>query len=152
MSALLDTNMNHIANQIYLGDLWDGFACDFDTLYVHEQEYAKNYKPTYHVPILTIVSDRPLMAMGHAHFVCTNEGMPKLASIEALTKCAEIIERHATTDKPLLVHCHGGIERSPLTVAWWLSTSDREDGLDAAYRLIRGKRPIIEDRRYWLER
>jgi len=46
-------------------------------------------------------------------------------------------------------HCHMGMERSVLAVAWWLH-SYKNMSLDEAYELIRQKRPVALDRREWI--
>jgi len=49
----------------------------------------------------------------------------------------------------LLVHCGAGVERSPLVVAMWM-TSSLGLTLDEAYAWLKLHRPQIEDRRQWL--
>ena len=51
--------------------------------------------------------------------------------------------------RKVVVHCHMGMERSVLDVAWWLH-SYKNKSLDEAYGLIRQKRPIALDRREWI--
>ena len=50
----------------------------------------------------------------------------------------------------VVVHCAMGIERSPLTVVWYLH---KYEGLtlDEAYALVRKARPVAVERRYWIE-
>ena len=52
-------------------------------------------------------------------------------------------------NRKVVVHCHMGMERSVLAVAWWLH-SHKNMYLDEAYGLIRQKRPIALDRREWI--
>ena len=51
--------------------------------------------------------------------------------------------------RKVVVHCHMGMERSVLAVAWWLH-SYKNMSLDEAYELIRQKRPVALDRREWI--
>ena len=51
--------------------------------------------------------------------------------------------------RKVVVHCHMGMERSVLAVAWWLH-SHKNMSLDEGYGLIRKKRPIALDRREWI--
>ena len=51
--------------------------------------------------------------------------------------------------RKVVVHCHMGMERSVLAVAWWLH-SYKNMSLDDAYGLISQKRPIALDRREWI--
>ena len=49
----------------------------------------------------------------------------------------------------ILVHCAAGVERSPLTVVWYLMHYEGMT-MDGAYEFVRTRRPIVEDRRIWL--
>jgi protein-tyrosine phosphatase len=53
--------------------------------------------------------------------------------------------------RPMLVHCGAGIERSPLTVAWFMCRRRIVADLDQAYALLVKQRPIVQNRRMWLE-
>jgi hypothetical protein len=55
----------------------------------------------------------------------------------------------ANLNPPLLVHCGAGVERSPLTVVWWMR---RRFGLgfDTSYVWLQKRRPCIADRRMWI--
>ena len=144
--------MNHIIDGIYLGDLGDAMKArrandGIGTLYVHEFE-VQNYTPTYHVPIMVKV-DTPPMPIGDDDF-SHYTGEYSVASMDRILKCRDIIQEWSAKGDPLLVHCHGGIERSPLTLAFWLFLTGREHSLDNAYRFIRDRRPVVEDRRYWI--
>ena len=76
--------------------------------------------------------------------------MPFLAKgLETLEATAALIDDGLRRGKRVLVHCEEGCERAPLVVAWFLKTR-RAMSLDAAYALLKAKRPIIEDRRRWL--
>jgi protein-tyrosine phosphatase len=76
--------------------------------------------------------------------------MPFLAKgLETLEATAALIDEGLRGGKRVLVHCEEGCERAPLVVAWFLKTR-RTMSLDAAYALLKAKRPIIEDRRRWL--
>ena len=69
---------------------------------------------------------------------------------ELLDAAANIIDkRWAGLNPPLLVHCGAGVERSPLTVAWWMR---RRFGLDfdRGYAWLQSRRPCVADRRLWI--
>jgi hypothetical protein len=68
-----------------------------------------------------------------------------------LDSTAALIDFALALDQRVLVHCEEGSERSPLVVAWFLHRR-REMTLDAAYDLLKHQRPIVRDRRQWLER
>ena len=53
------------------------------------------------------------------------------------------------SDRKVVVHCHMGMERSVLAVAWWLHFH-KGMTLDKAYETICKARPIAIDRRNWI--
>jgi len=128
--------VQRIMGTIYLGDAVAAETFDGYKLCVHEDLWA-GYTPTYHVPIL--VRSPPTALDRDAE-----------ASTAALEYCAGLIEGHLDSAKRLLVHCHGGVERSPLTVAYWLVRVGRYQALAEAYRYLKGLRPVIADRTSWL--
>jgi protein-tyrosine phosphatase len=72
------------------------------------------------------------------------------------TSCdAHLLKKaHYAIDKflktgPVLVHCLAGSERSPLVVATWLCER-HSFTLGEAYKLLMRKRPIVEERAFWL--
>jgi len=71
---------------------------------------------------------------------------------ETLNSLADTINGilNETDDSRVVVHCAMGIERSPLTVVWYL-TKYRDMTLDEAYALVREARPVAVERRYWIE-
>jgi len=71
------------------------------------------------------------------------------ARIEAaVDKITEILDQG---NQKLLVHCAAGIERSPLTCAYWLRKMKVHSTLAAAYTHLKIIRPIVEDRTSWLD-
>ena len=54
------------------------------------------------------------------------------------------------TKKKVVVHCYMGMERSVLSVVWYLHRYEGKT-IDEAYRLIGNVRPIAIDRRSWIE-
>lgn len=133
---------NQVLPNLLLGDWQDALGAKskgWDTLCVIETLPEDRYKGmTYYVPILE--HDEYSLAF-----------VPIQARIHELDECAKIIDWYAEKDgSPLLVHCYAGIERSPLTLAWWLVKTKRRANLDGAYRFLKHVRPIVEDRRIWL--
>lgn len=72
------------------------------------------------------------------------------ANMEAILDCLELIHEHHKTGAPLLVHCHGGIERSPLVLACYLVDSNRSANMKEAYAYLKSIRPAVADRSSWL--
>jgi protein-tyrosine phosphatase len=129
-----------IEPNLYLGD-WQNalsFRTWGSTLCVIETHPADRYDGmTYYIPILE--HDEDSLAM-----------IPPRALIHKLDEACEIIDDHILNEKDILVHCWAGVERSPLTLAYWLVKSKRQPNLDEAYKFLKSKRPIVEDRRVWL--
>lgn len=70
---------------------------------------------------------------------------------EMLDALALIIHKALESGERVLVHCNGGMERSPLVVAWYMVTYNYVIDFDEAYKLIKNKRLIAQDRTLWLE-
>ncbi len=68
-----------------------------------------------------------------------------------LDAIAEIIDLQLAAGRKVLVNCNMGLERSPLAVMWFL-VRKRGMTMDAAYELVKEKRPQIYDRRMWVSR
>jgi len=66
-----------------------------------------------------------------------------------MDEAADWIHLHLSQGHQVLVHCAYGVERSPLTIVWYLMKY-RAVSLDAAYQLLMSKRKEVEDRRHWL--
>ena len=125
---------NEIIPRLFLGDQQD--AIDFaekvpdgHIICVLEQRPGNEPFKSMHIPVLT--------SSGHVHS-------------DQLNKVACIIDALLKQGNPLLIHCGAGIERSPLTVAWFLHKYLRLDNISEAYNLIKSKRPQIADRSEWL--
>ncbi len=71
------------------------------------------------------------------------------AEKQQLELAADTIQALLDKGQKVLVHCLQGIERSPLTVAFYLHTK-KGMSLDEAYALLMSKRPQVADRRLWL--
>lgn len=130
-------NVTKIIGPIYVGS-WEGVK-DFkgDVIFVHHdiQWYTKGL----HIPLL---SKRPNSD--------TDRSGAKVNQTN-LDLIMEFIEEYFQADsgRPLLIHCKGGVERSPLSVASWL-VKYHNWTLDRAYFNLKQLRPIVEDRREWL--
>lgn len=121
---------------LYLGDYeaakaWNGPRI---CVYCDPPEYAGDY---YHVPIL---STRP-----KSHVDRT-----AIASLDQLNTASDLITKILACDDKLLVHCMGGVERSPLTIAYWLVKTNRCTTLAGAYQSLKAIRPVVADRTSWL--
>ena len=73
------------------------------------------------------------------------------ATMVRLDMLGEIIADHINNGERVIVHCMAGIERSALTVAWFLKNHLMFGTLDNAYGHIKKVRPIVERRDWWVE-
>jgi protein-tyrosine phosphatase len=76
------------------------------------------------------------------------EPWPK-AQPARLDEAADWIHAELAKGQRVLVHCGAGLERSPLTIAWYLKKYHGMN-LDRAYAEIRLARPQVYDRQSWL--
>ena len=53
-------------------------------------------------------------------------------------------------DTKVVVHCAMGMERSPLTVVWYLHKY-HDKTIDEAYKMVQDARPAAVDRRDWID-
>lgn len=70
------------------------------------------------------------------------------ASKESLNEIADAIDA-ARERGNVLVHCWAGIERSPLSLVWWLCKREGYT-VEGAYKHIQGLRPQVRDCLDWL--
>jgi hypothetical protein len=145
----LERHAQEIVPGLWLGERW---ACryaheaGFRTICVLETPSC-GVEDCFHAPIL--IFDRS---------VIRNDRQTELSTDECsdLIRCDthRLKRAHHAIDEflqacPVLVHCLAGRERSPLVVATWLCER-RGFVLGEAYKLIMGKRPIVENRECWL--
>lgn len=131
--------MQEIIPGLFLGDVQDGMR-PFDGFIFDVVEDPRHYlvisyvhrENTGWIPILLVVNGQII------------------ASRYQLDVAADNIESAMQSHGKVLVHCNAGIERSPLTVAWFLYRK-RGLSIDEAYALIISKRPQVQRRDYWLE-
>ena len=71
---------------------------------------------------------------------------------KTLNELADIINKALNTDPKtkVVVHCAMGMERSPLTVVWYLHKYHNKT-LDEAYEMTMAKRESTVDRRNWID-
>lgn len=118
--------MDEIVEKLFVGDMSDAHS-GFEGL------------------IICVLEDKPFDEPANATWV------PFLAEgLRSLEITAEIIDNALNGGRPVLVHCGAGSERAPLAVAWYLYRR-RAMTLDDAYELLRSRRPIVQDRRFWLQ-
>lgn len=119
---------------LFLGSVIDAAHWEGEALCVHELLFPPLIKPTeIRVPVVYQLIHPSRMVAQH----------------QQLDVCKAIIAAHEESKVPLLVHCMAGVERSPLTIVWYLMSKGMT--IDDAYKLVKSKRPQVEDRRQWLD-
>lgn len=68
---------------------------------------------------------------------------------DVLDALAVIINKALESGERVLVHCGAGIERSPLTIVYYL-WKFKQYTLNQAYELIQEKRQIVQNRSHWI--
>lgn len=126
-----------IIDNLFLSSMTAASTFDGIRLCVHENipTYTGTY---YHYPILIKKPNNDIDRSG------------ALAPLELLNNAVDIIEMYIDNDLPILVHCVGGVERSPLTVAWYLIRSGKCKNFEEAYTFLKSKRPVVSERVFWL--
>jgi len=122
-----------ILDNLYLGTWEDGLDWKDETLNVRDGEGY--YSMTFYISLCV----KPPEVWSHPHCV----------SRKRLDLAVDLVEWRLNKGKKLLVHCLFGKERSVLVVAHYLARTVYSN-LDAAYDHIKAIRPIIEDRREWV--
>lgn len=103
---------------------------------------------------VTAALEKQCAILGVRHLKCDadTQWVPILVGNhkQNLNTAAEIIETMLHTGQSVFVHCWAGVERAPLTVAWFLHTRLGMT-LDEAYALVKAKHWPTQDRRKWIE-
>ena len=135
MATLIPTMVGAITKgELWLGNLEDAKGAYDERLCVLEG--LINYRGlTWHVPVLRPFEEDPKMR----------------ASRRQLDLAADLISKRLHAGIKLLVHCGAGVERSPLTCAWYLVNYEGHASLNLAYDYLRSHRNIVQDRQTWLE-
>jgi protein-tyrosine phosphatase len=140
------TGAREIVPGLWLGDAGDAIAWPWSRLFVGEDPperygYYAMRKDDAHVRVL------------HVDDVSRHHVAPMIVAEKAkLDEAVEIIRARMSLKTPLLVHCHAGIERSPLTVSYFLWKARYASSFDDAFNLVSTKRPQAAYRGSWLPR
>ena len=127
---------NKIIHDIWVGDLEDAKVWDGNLLCVLESLPEDEPKHALLIPILT----RP-----HEHLE-DNDAEAMRPNLELIS---HIIQNHVESKTKLLVHCMGGMERSPLALTWYIHERNGM-GLNDAFDYVKLKRPQALNRIQWL--
>lgn len=128
--------ITHVLGELYLGDIFAARAFRGERLCVY-CDYPPYGGDCFHIPILAVKPKNQI-------------DRTATASLVALDEAAKLITERLEAGKSLLVHCMGGVERSPLTIAYWLVKTNRCTTLAGAYQSLKAIRPVVADRQSWL--
>lgn len=131
-------SLSHIVDTIYLSDMDAASTFQGDRICVHE--LGPRYEGQCHfMPILTTTPNSKMDRSGG------------VASLKALDDVADLLHEYVIDQRDVLIHCVGGIERSPLALAWYLvKVAKKFDTLQEAYNFMKLKRPVVSERLFWL--
>lgn len=131
-----DGTLTQVLPNLYLSDAIAAQTFDGEKICVHEN--ADIVCGKYHMPIM--LKSPPTK----------EDRFDAKASVHKLCDIAVVIDNLLRDGKRVLIHCQGGVERSPLTVAWYLSHYGHQPSITAAYLYLKQLRPVISDRTFWL--
>lgn len=121
-------------------------------LYIGDLEDAKTWKG----PIICVLERLPNDEPDHAlwiPFLKTkyDDGFIEYALPQQLDLISVMIDNNRLQkNKPLLVHCTAGMERSPLAVAWWLSKKI-DIPIEESYEIVKKYRPQTMEHLEWIK-
>ena len=130
--------MNAVMKGLYVGDMSD-------------VERAKREE----MRILSVMWDgedglsEDVTRISTTRFITEQDGFRTYADGLRLNEAADWIHEMLQHHHRVLVQCAFGMERSPLTVVWYLMRHHRYT-LDEAYRIVKINQPMVQDRRGWL--
>ena len=122
---------------IWLGDAQSAKIFKGVIICVHENaEYC--VKGAIHLPILEKLPNSVLDRTG------------AVASLRKLNNVSARITSYTIDKNKILIHCAGGVERSPLALAYHLASIGFKENIEEAYKYIIERRSIVSRRLYWL--
>jgi len=133
--------MDEIIPNLFIGDLLDANFVSYRT--AQGENDWEIISVTDELPNKSIVHKTTFIRIRY------DKGYESYAKTKALDVVARKIDKFLRSGKKVLVHCYQGIERSPLSVAWYLH---KKNGITIsdAYEIIILKRPSVLYRGDWL--
>lgn len=126
--------MNEVIERLWLGNMVDGKQAP--------EDFA----------VLSVMWDNEPGQDHRCHKIITTKwnGQEVFADRKAMDQAADWIHGHRQGGTHVLVHCAYGVERSPLTVVWYLM---RHEGMNLrdAYNLVLVKHKDADYRGTWLQ-
>ena len=129
---------NEIIKNVWIGDLDDARKWEGNKICVLES-YPRDYTQRKNSLLIPILSEP------HIHL----EEVDAEAIMENLDLVSTVIQNHIMAGEKVLIHCMGGMERSPLAVTWYLHKNAGVPLTDA-FDYVKKKRPQALNRIQWL--
>ncbi len=134
---------DRILGSIYLGDREDGLTFKGEIICVLQDIPKGEPKKALWIPVVrssvTLIDDQ----------LVAEQDEQVYAQRSNLDLIAGILEENWKKKIPILAHCIGGIERSPLVIVYWLRKY-HDFTYDGAYDYIQKIRPQVLNRLIWL--
>lgn len=134
---------DHITDSLWLGNIDDAMVFDGEIITCLQDMPKGVPKRALWIPIIRTSSSL------NDYQLIEEQDVDVIALRQQLDLVAREIEERMKVRKRTLVHCLGGIERSPLATVWWLHKY-RGMSLNDAYNFVKTKRPIVMNRLEWL--
>lgn len=132
--------MNEILKGVFVGDMSEASTAIYNEM-----------------AVLSVMADGEEGGSDRAHHIPTTTfhlddgemGFRTTADCQKLNEAADWILEQMAQNNRVLVHCTFGMQRSPLTVAWYMMRHFNYT-LDDAFLILKRKRGMVQDRRDWL--
>ena len=134
---------DRILDSIYLGDREDGLTFKGEIICVLQDIPKGESKEALWIPVVrssVTLTDDQLIA---------EQDEQVYAQRSNLDLIANILEKNRKKNIKTLVHCIGGIERSPLAIVYWLHKY-HGFSYNEAYKYVQKRRPEVQNRLIWL--
>ncbi len=138
---------NEIIKNVWIGDIDDARVWKGNKICVLEK-YPVDYTQREHsllIPILSRVVEN-VTPTNKREMIKDEDAQVLMENIDLVST---IIQNHIMEGEKVLVHCIGGMERSPLAVTWYLHRNAGVPVTDA-FDYVKTKRPQALNRIQWL--
>ena len=133
-----------ILDRLYLGDWADAQKFDGTIICVMQDILSVEPINAYWIPVI-----RTSKPVDDNHLI-DGQDLEITGLKHQLELISELIHDNRIDGKDVLVHCMAGIERSPLTIVYYLHKY-RDMSWDRAYSFVQEKRPEVANRLQWLK-
>lgn len=138
---------NEIIKNVWIGDIDDARIWEGNKICVLEK-YPEDYTQREHsvlIPILSRVVEN-VTPTNKREMIKDEDAQVLMENIDLVSS---IIQNHIMSGEKVLVHCIGGMERSPLAITWYLH-KNAGVSLTDAFDFVKKKRPQALSRIQWL--